>query len=252
MTHLRQLFSKLTEANLTVNLNKSSFATASVVYLGHEIGHGRVSPQHCKVEALVKMPPPKNKKEVRRFLGMVGYYRKFCENFATVALPLTDLLGEKKRFIWTEECQRAFENLKAMLMCEPILHVPDPNRPFLLMTDASDNCMGSVLMQSDDLDMRHPIAYFSRKFLCYQRRYSTVEKEALSLVTALQHFEVYCKHSFHPVTVFTDHNPLTFLKSMKGKNQRLLRWSLILQEFDLIVRHVPGKQNVIADCLSRV
>ena len=251
MAHLRQLLVRLRDANLTINLSKSSFATASVVYLGHEIGNGRVSPRHSKVEALAKMFPPQNKKGIRRFLGMVGYYRKFCENFAEVALPLTDMLGEKKRFQWTERCQEAFESLKALLMCEPILLAPDPNRPFLLMTDASDNCMGSVLMQADDLDVRHPVAYFSQKFLSYQRRYSTVEKEALSLVTSLQHFEVYCKHSLHPVTVFTDHNPLTFLKTVKGKNQRLLRWSLILQEFDLIVKHVPGKQNVIADCLSR-
>ena len=137
-------------------------------------------------------------------------------------------------------------------MSSPVLMAPQLDKPFKLAVDASDIGAGSVLMQEDEEGVEHPVCYYSKKFSQCQKNYSTIEKEALALVLALQHFEVYVGSSSEPVVVYTDHNPLTFINRMKNKNQRLLRWSLFLQEFNLDIRHIKGKDNIIPDALSRV
>ena len=121
-----------------------------------------------------------------------------------------------------------------------------------MAVDASDVAAGAVLLQEGKDGVDHPICYFSRKFNQHQRNYSTVEKEYLALILALQHFEVYVSSSSLPVIVYSDHNPLVFLHKLKSKNRRLLRWSLMLQSYNLEINHIEGKDNVIADCLSRV
>ena len=138
-----------------------------------------------------------------------------------------------------------------MLQSAPVLRAPDFGSPFKLAVDASDVAAGAVLLQDDDEGVEHPVCYFSKKFTKSQQNYSTVEKECLALVLALQHFEVYVSSSSSPIVVYSDHNPLVFLHKLKDKNQRLLRWSLMLQEYSLDIRHIKGKDNVIADCLSR-
>ena len=182
---------------------------------------------------------------------MAGYYRKFCPNFSSITEPLTQLLRKDSKFVWTEQCQSAFEKLKAMLQNAPVLSAPDFNRPFKLAVDASDVAAGAVLLQEDQGGIDHPICYFSRKFNKHQRNYSTIEKECLALVFALQHFEVYVSSTPVPLEVFSDHNPLVFLHKLKNKNQRLLRWSLILSEYDMKIEHIKGRDNLLADCLSR-
>ncbi|MGL5904428.1 MAG: Ty3/Gypsy family RNase HI domain-containing protein, partial [Cetobacterium sp.] len=205
----------------------------------------------AKVAAILQYPAPKTKRELRRFLGMVGYYRAFCKNFASVVAPLTDLLSSTRNFIWTPSCENAFKAAKDLLCFSPILAAPEFTRPFKLEVDASAVGAGAVLLQQDDRGVDHPLCYFSRKFLKSQQNYSTIEKETLALILALQHFEVYLGSSSLPVEVFTDHNPLTFLSRMSNHNQRLMRWSLIVQEFNLKIRHKKGTGNVIADALSR-
>lgn len=139
-----------------------------------------------------------------------------------------------------------------MLQSAPVLRAPDFGSPFKLAVDASDVAAGAVLLQDDDEGVEHPVCYFSKKFTKSQQNYSTVEKECLALVLALRHFEVYVSSSSSAIVVYSDHNPLVFLHKLKDKNQRLLRWSLMLQEYSLDIRHIKGKDNVIADCLSRV
>ena len=136
-------------------------------------------------------------------------------------------------------------------MTNPVLVAPNFKARFKLTVDASDVGAGAVLLQEDSEGVDHPICYFSKKFNKHQRNYSTVEKETLALLLALQHFEVYLNPSPYPILVYTDHNPLTFIHKMKNKNQRLLRWSLYLQEYDLVIKHIRGKDNVLADALSR-
>ena len=137
-------------------------------------------------------------------------------------------------------------------MCSaPVLSAPRFDRPFALQVDASHVGVGAVLLQNDDLGFEKPVSFFSKKFNSYQLNYSTIEKEALALVWALKHFDVYVGSGVVPVVVYTDHNPLTFLNSLQCPNQRLIRWSLLLQSYWLDIRHIKGSDNVVADALSR-
>ena len=252
--HIRQIkrfFQIMREAKLTINLMKSEFGKATVKYLGHIVGQGQVRPLDAKIQTITKYPIPTSRKELARFLGMAGYYRNFCLNFSEIAAPLTNLLSKKVKFVWTDDCQLAFDKVKLLLQKSPVLKSPDYEKPFKLIIDSSDVGTGSVLVQeaSDGLD--HPVSYFSKKFLKYQKNYSVVEKETLGLVLALEHFDVYLGSTPFKTKVYTDHNPLTFLKTMKNKNQRLVRWSLALQEYNLEIQHIPGSENVVADALSR-
>ena len=252
--HIRQIkhfFQIMREAKLTINLMKSEFGKATVKYLGHIVGQGQVRPLDAKIQTIVKYPIPTSRKELARFLGMAGYYRNFCLIFSDIAAPLTNLLSKKVKFVWTDDCQMAFDKVKLLLQKSPVLKSPDYEKPFKLIIDSSDVGTGSVLVQeaSDGLD--HPVSYFSKKFLKYQKNYSVVEKETLGLVLALEHFDVYLGSTPFKIKVYTDHNPLTFLKTMKNKNQRLVRWSLALQEYNLEIQHIPGSENVVADALSR-
>ena len=208
-------------------------------YLGHIVSQGQVRPLDAKIQTIVKYPIPTSRKELARFLGMAGYYRNFCLNFSEIAAPLTNLLSKKVKFVWTDDCQLAFDKVKLLLQKSPVLNSPDYEKPFKLIIDSSDVGTGSVLVQeaSDGLD--HPVSYFSKKFLKYQKNFS------------VEHFDVYLGSTPFKIKVYTDHNPLTFLKTMKNKNQRLVRWSLALQEYNLEIQHIPGSENVVADALSR-
>ena len=155
---------------------------------------------------------------------MAGYYRMFCDNFSVIAELLTNLLSKRTKFIWTNDCQKAFHILKAKLKNEPVLLAPHFAKEFKLAVDASDSGAGSVLMQEDGNGVDHPVSYFSKKFNKHQKNYSTIGKECLSLILALQHFEVYLTSSSSPTVVFSDYNLLLFVHKMKNKNQRLLRW----------------------------
>ena len=181
--HLRiiyEFFNRLSRAKLTINLSKSEFCQAQVTYLGHVVGQGQVKPLTTKVEAIANFPQPESKRQLMRFLGMAGYYRRFCPNFAAVAEPLTQLLNKRAKFIWSEKCDKAFEKLKAMLQSAPVLRAPDFGSPFKLAVDASDAAAGAVLLQDDDEGVEHPVCYFSKKFTKSQQNYSTVEKECLA------------------------------------------------------------------------
>ena len=252
--HLRrlfQVFQRLSEANLTVNLVKSEFGKAEVVFLGHVIGNGKVAPIDAKVQVVDEFPAPETKRQLMRFLGMAGYYRRFCRNFAAVAAPLTNLLKKKVEFKWTSECQDAFKKLKGSLTSAPVLLAPDFSKPFSLQVDASDDGIGAVLLQCGADQVYHPVCYFSRKLKVHQLNYSTIEKECLALVEALTIFEIYLSGNNTETEVFTDHNPLVFINKMKNKNRRLMRWSMQLQTYKLRIRHIRGCQNIIADALSR-
>lgn len=249
---LRGVFERLKAANLTLNLAKCEFGCATVTYLGKEVGSGKVHPLNSKVEAILQFPVPENKRELRRFLGMIGYYRCFCRNFSIVAGPLPELLRKAVSFKWSAECEAAFNALKMLLCTNPVLIAPDFEKPFLLEVDASGSGAGAVLLQVGNDGLNHPISFFSKKFLRHQLSYSTIEKEALALIFALQHFEVYIGSTVQPVNVYTDHNPLIFLQRMSNANHRLMRWSLICQGYSLNICHKKGTDNVVADSLSRV
>lgn len=166
-------------------------------------------------------------------------------------LLLTDLLKVRNIFVWSEVCQNAFEKVKSLLCNAPVLEAPWFDKPFSLQVDASHVGAGAVLLQADKLGFDKPVSSFSRKFNSYQLNYSTIEKEALALIWALKHFDVYLGSGVVTVEVYTDHNPLTFLNSLRCPNQRLIRWSLFLQSYWLVIRYIKGSENVVADALSR-
>lgn len=251
MSQLNSVFERLSKANLTLNLAKCDFAKATITYLGKQVGQGQVRPVAAKVSAISNFPVPITRRQLRRFLGMAGYYRGFCKNFSSVVSPLTSLLSPSQQFKWSLECQQAFDSVKALLCSAPVLATPNFNHPFKLEVDASAVGAGAVLLQEDADGIDHPICYFSRKFNKHQLNYSTIEKEALALLMALQHFEVYVGSSSLPVVVYTDHNPLVFLLRMYNQNQRLMRWSLIVQNYNLDIQHKKGTDNIVADTLSR-
>ena len=251
MIRIRALFKRLADANLTVNLEKSDFCKATVEYLGHEIGQGQVKPVRAKIDAIVNYSEPKDKKSLMRYLWAVGYYRRFCVNFSTITYPLTELLAKNVKYIWSEECSNAFNKIKRLLTTSPVLITADYTEQFTLFVDASDVGAGAVITQRGNDETDHPVSFYSKKFDKHQRNYSTIEKECLSLILALQHFDVYINVTLHPVIIYTDHNPLTFINRMKNSNQKILRWSLIMQAYNIDIRHIKGKHNVIADALSR-
>ena len=251
ISRTRKFFEKLRAAGLVINLAKSELGQAQVTYLGHVVGQGKVFPNTAKTKAIHEFPAPVTRKELMRFLGMSGFYRKFVNNFATLVSPLTNLLGKKVKFSWSKECQEAFEKLKSILANEPVLLAPNFNKPFKLAVDASDVAVGAVLLQEYD-GIEHPVCYYSKKLCKHQVPYSTVEKETLALIMALQHFDVYLSSPVSSVVVYTDHNPLVFLDKFKNKNQRLIRWGLFLQAYNIDVRHIKGRDNLIADSLSRI
>ena len=246
------VFTRLAEAKLTLNLSKCEFGRATVTYLGKEVGQGQVRAIDAKVNAILNFPVPTSRRSLRSFIGASSYYRAFCRNYADVVAPLTSLTSTKVPFVWTPACQHAFESCKALLCSTPVLAAPNFKTPFKLEVDASDCGAGAVLLQEDDSGIDHPICYFSKKFDSAQSNYSTIEKETLSMLLALQFFEVYVGSSPLPVIVYTDHNPLVFLRQMKNSNQRLMRWSLLVQDFNLEICHKRGADNVLADALSRV
>ena len=166
-----------------------------LAFLGHIVGHGQVNPVEAKVEAISDFPVPTCKRQLMRSFGMAGYYRKFCNNFSVMTEPLANLLSKRMRLKWTSDCQNALDKLKAILKSEPVLLAPNFNKEFKLAVDASDVGAGGVLLQEDDNGVDYPVCYFSKKFNKHQTNYSTVEKECLSLILALQHFEVYLTSS---------------------------------------------------------
>lgn len=233
---------------LRVNRGKSFFARESVKFLGHVIVPGGIQVDPEKTAAIDNMPAPQNVKHLKCFLQTASWYRRFINNYAEIARPLTTLLKKSSVWRWDAEHQEAFERIKHLLVSAPILRQADESKPFVLCTDSSAYCLGAVLMQGEGHDER-PIEYASRLLTSAEKNYSTTEREALAVVWALGKFRGYVETA--KVTVRTDHQPLRWLMSQRSPSRRLARWALTLQEFDLNIQYTPGRSNVVADTLSR-
>ena len=217
LASLRKVLERLRTAGLTAKPSKCHFAMKECTYLGHIVGNGQVRPEIGKLTAVEDFPVPKTKKEVRTFLGLTGYYRKFVPCYASLAAPLTELTRSNAPTIvkWTTSCNTAFMDLKRLLCSSPVLQCPDFSRPFILQTDASDWGVGGVLSQLDQEGLDHPVAYFSRKLLPRERRYATVEKECLAIKLAIQAFRVYLLGK--PFRIVTDHHALEWLRPAQNR-----------------------------------
>lgn len=239
----------LRKANLTINVEKSHFGMKSIKYLGHVVGNGTIKPDPDRVQGVSDCQVPKTIKQVRRFLGMAGWYQRYINNFSSVAAPLTDLLKKSDRFVWTPEAQQSFDALKTSLTTAPVLTHPDFDQPFFIQCDASITGVGGVLFQEIN-GQEHPIAFMSRKLNTAQKNYSVTELECLAAILSIQKFRCYVEGM--KFTVITDHASLKWLMSQKDLTGRLARWSLSLQAFDFTIEHRKGSENIVADTLSRM
>jgi len=210
-----------------------------------------LKPKTEKVSKIRQAHPLKTKKQLRAFLGLAGFYRKYVPNFATIAVPLTDATrkGSPNEIQWGEAQQRAFQALKVYITNPPILHLPDVNRPFILQTDASNIGLGAILLQEDDSGIKYPVAFASRKLLPRETHYSTIERECLAIVWGVTKFQEYLYGT--EFILETDHQPLQYLGKAQFQNGRLMRWALALQPYRFLLRAIHGRENVGADCLSR-
>ena len=245
---LNSVFQRLRENKLLLQPDKCEFMRLEVAYLGHIISSKGVSPNPEKIKAIKCYPAPKNEKQIKQFLGLIGYYRRFIKNFSELAKPLTKLLKKDIPFTWGNEQNQSFETFRKILTTSPILQYPNFEEKFILTTDASNYAIGAVLSQGP-IGKDLPIAYASRTLDKAEEKYSTIEKELLAIFWAVNHFRPYLYG--REFTLITDHKPLTWLKDHKNPNSRLFRWKLRLEEYNYSIQYKPGKINNNADALSR-
>lgn len=247
--NLKQVFAKLRETNLKIQLDKCEFLRKEVGFLGHIITPQGIKPNPQKIEAIQRFPIPKTAKEIKSFLGLLGYYRRFINNFAKLTKPLTKCLKKDTKIIHDEEFIKTFDLCKSILTNDPILKYPDFSKPFVLTTDASNFAIGAVLSQGQ-IGSDLPVAYASRTLNPAECNYSTIDKELLAVVWATKYFRPYLFG--RKFTIVCDHKPLEWLMSSKDQTSRLVRWRLKLEEYDYTIVYKKGKMNTNADALSRI
>lgn len=248
---LKEVAARLRKAGLTISVEKSRFCRKQVRYLGYLLTESGLSIESSKLEPILNYPRPKTVREVRRLMGLMGFYQKFIPRYSHLTAPITDLLKKSKRFKWSEEAEEALTQLKAVLTSAPVLGNPDYSRPFVIETDASQLAVGAALLQEFD-EGKRIIGYFSKKLSSTQRKYSATERECLGVLLAVENFRHYIEGS--TFTVITDAKSITWLFSLSAANanSRLLRWALKLQSYDFTLQYRKGKDNILADCLSRI
>lgn len=249
--HLERLqitFQRLRDAHLKASPEKCDFMSSELLFLGHILTPNGFKPNPESTSAITKLPAPRNLKAVRSFLGMCNYYRRFIPKAAELSKPMTDLLKKDTKFLWTDDCQRSFDTFKGILTSPPILQYPDFTKPFIISCDASYTAISGVLSQGEpgnDL----PIAFASRTLIDAETRYQITELEILSIVFSISQFRVYIFPN--KFTLYSDNKALQWLFQVKSPNSRLIRWKMLLAGYDFEILHIKGKDNVVADCLSR-
>lgn len=250
LAELKQVFTRVRNAGLTVKPSKCYFGFLDVEFLGHLVGGGKLGTTADKTERIATALRPQTKRQLRAFLGLTGYYRRFVPDYAMMTAPLTDLTKSKvpNKLDWGPAQESAFNILKKVLCSEPVLRLPDGDKEFILRTDACDVGIGAVLLQSHP-DGVFPVAYLSRKLKKAEENYVVIERECLAIVWAIGKLQTYLYGlSF---VLQTDLRPLVHMDKAKMLNARVMRWALALQPFRYRMESIPGSDNVGADYLSR-
>ena len=244
LDHLRAVFNALRDAHLFGNLEKCTFCTDRVSFLGYVVTPQGIEVDQAKVEAIHSWPVPCTVTQVRSFLGLAGFYRRFVKDFSTIAAPLHELTKKGATFTWAAAQQDAFKTLKDKLTHAPLLQLPDFNKTFELECDASGIGLGGVLLQEGK-----PVAYFSEKLSGPSLNYSTYDKELLALVRTLETWQ----HYLWPkeFVIHSDHESLKHIRSQAKLNRRHAKWVEFIESFPYVIKHKKGKENIIADALSR-
>ena len=254
LQHLEEIFIRLRKFGLKMKREKCSFFKKHIQYLGHLVSENGFEPLPEKLESIRKMPAPRTAKEVKQFLGLIGYYRKFVPRFADISRPLTKLTRHNVVFEWTEQCSKAFNHLRELLMEYPILRYPDPKQGYILYTDASGIGWSGVLTQ-EHLDDRgkaknHPICYVSGQFRGSQLNWAALTKEAYAIYMSVRRLSFYVTDA--EVTIRSDHLPLKKFLNKQTMNSKVNNWAVELEQFRLHLEWIPGTRNLLADSLSRL
>nr|GEW00879.1 reverse transcriptase domain-containing protein [Tanacetum cinerariifolium] len=249
LSHLEKMLKRFEDTNLCLNWEKSHFMVKEGIFPGHKISKNGIEVDKAKVDVIAMLPHPTTVKGIRSFLGHVGFYRRFIQDFSKIARPMTRLLKKDTPFFFSKECVEAFQTLKRKLIEAPILIALDWELPFELMCDASDFAIGAVLGQCQEKHFR-PIHYASKTMTEAESHYTTTEKEISAVVYAFVKFQSYL--ILNKSIVYTDHSALKYLFAKKDSRARLLRWVLLLQEFKFKVIDTKGAENLMADHLSRL
>ncbi|XP_050295859.1 uncharacterized protein LOC126735794 [Anthonomus grandis grandis] len=245
---LREVIQRIVKAGLTLNREKCTFCKPELKYLGYIVNSSGLLVDPDKIEAILRIPTPKTVTDIRRIVGLTSWYRRFVPNFSTIVSPLTSLTMKNVKFVWSPECENAFNTIKEKLVSAPVLSCPDFDLPFIIQCDASDFGLGAVLYQVQG-DEEHAICFLSRSLTKNERRYSTTEKECLAVIFAIEKLRPYVEGSHF--TVVTDHYSLKWLNSIKDPVGRIARWAVRLQQYDFDIVHRKGKDNIVPDALSR-
>ncbi|KAL0536706.1 hypothetical protein IC582_025666 [Cucumis melo] len=242
--HLRIVLQTLRDNKLYAKFSKCEFWLKQVSFLGHVVSKAGVSVDPAKIEAVTGWTRPSTVSEVRSFLGLAGYYRRFVENFSRIATPLTQLTRKGAPFVWSKACEDSFQNLKQKLVTAPVLTVPDGSGSFVIYSDASKKGLGCVLMQQGKV-----VAYASRQLKSREQNYPTHDLELAAVIFALKIWRHYLYGE--KIQIFTDHKSLKYFFTQKELNMRQRRWLELVKDYDCEILHHPGKANVVADALSR-
>jgi hypothetical protein len=242
--HLRIVLQILRDRKLFAKLKKCEFWMDRVVFLGHVISRDGITVDPSKIEAVVNWVRPTNVSEVRSFLGLASYYRRFVEGFSCIATPLTRLTRKNAKFEWTNECEKSFQELKQRLVSAPVLTIPSSSSGFVIYSDASHKGLGCVLMQHGKV-----VAYASRQLKSYEQNYPTHDLELAAIVFALKIWRHYLYGE--RCEIYTDHKSLKYISTQKELNMRQRRWLELIKDYDCSINYHLGKANVVADALSR-
>jgi hypothetical protein len=249
--HIRAVLQALRENQLYAKPSKCEFFKTEVVYLGFIVGADGVKMDPAKIKTIVEWQPPKNVTDVKSFTGFAGFYRRWIKDFSRILAPITSLERKDVPFVWTPECQQAFETIKDSFVSEPVLKHFDWDKPAVLETDASDYVCAGVLSQLDDDGVLHPIAFYSKKMTPAECNYEIYDKELLAVVRCLEEWSPELEMSQHEVRVLSDHRNLEYFMTTKKLNRRQARWSEFLSRFNFKIVYRPGKQGVKPDSLTR-
>ncbi|KAJ9565224.1 hypothetical protein OSB04_001190 [Centaurea solstitialis] len=242
--HLREVLNVLRDEKLYANFSKCEFWLHKVQFLGHVVSRDGIKVDPAKIEVMMSWKSPTNPFEIRSFLGLAGYYRRFIQDFSKIASALTVLTKKNAKFLWTEKQEEAFQTLKKKLCQAPILSLPDGSEDFMVYSDASKMGLGCVLMQRGKV-----ISYASRQLKDHERNYPVHDLELAAVVFALKLWRHYLYGT--KCTLFTDHKSLQHIFDQKELNMRQRRWLELLKDYDCDLLYHPGKANVVADALSR-
>ena len=224
---------------MSLRAEKCSFGCSQIEFLGYHLSTEGIKPRNELIDAIVNFRQPKTKKEVKRFLGTVGFYRNFIHHFSEISEPLRNLTNDNSNFQWNTNCEKSFTALKQCVSQHPILAFPITNKEFIIEVDASDNAIGGILSQEQSDGHIKPVGYFSFSLSAQQQKWETFSKEVYALVAAVRQWHVYLYGN--KFKVLSDHNPLLTIRNKKDPRGKVARWLMELQEYNFDISHIPGK-----------